>query len=313
MYYIFWGGAVSFLFSLWPLTNLSGPCISPGHQTRIYLMDPAAWPAHPPCYVFDAFRLGGQGWARLRFPASAESCDVPAAAEDDDDDSDDNIDELHCLCNKMQSSVSMVHANKLYLSAVTLSPWQRRQSTGSDATCHHLCLHLGAQSRLSSQNKLCFWMRKSSQDNWGCSSAWDVIAIEHYSVVFPSDLRSGTFDQSSNQWCYHYRCTHTQTSLYILSRLPVLSCLLKGHQQALRGESTKVITTSLCEAERESKLEKLRDRYHRWSTANPMPACGLSGLPDAKRRWVPQDKLSRGSVRSWMVPHMKIHSYDFGI
>ena len=88
------------------------------------------------------------------------------------------------------------------------------------------------------------------------------------------------------------------------------SCLLKGHQQALRGESTKVITTSLCKAERESKLEKLRDRYHHRSTANPMPACGLSGLPDAKRRWVPQDKLSRGSVRSWMVPHMKIHSYE---
>ena len=72
--------------------------------------------------MFDALRLGGQVWARLRFPASAESCDVPAAAEDDDDDSDDNIDELHCLCNKMQSSVSMVHANKLYLSAATLSP-----------------------------------------------------------------------------------------------------------------------------------------------------------------------------------------------
>lgn len=44
-----------------------------------------------------------------------------------------------------------------------------------------------------------------------------------------------------------------------------------------------------------------------------MPACDLSGLPDAKRQWVPQDKLSPGLVRSWMIPHMKIHSYDFGI
>ena len=38
------------------------------------------------------------------------------AAEDDDDDSDDNIDELHRLCNKMQSSDSTVAANSyIYL------------------------------------------------------------------------------------------------------------------------------------------------------------------------------------------------------
>lgn len=81
MYYIFFWGSFLFLFSLWPLTNLSGPCISPGHQTSIYLMDPAAWPAHPQCYVFDAFRLGGQGCdLTFRFQQVPELMS-PAAAE----------------------------------------------------------------------------------------------------------------------------------------------------------------------------------------------------------------------------------------
>lgn len=124
-------------------------------------------------------------------------------------------DELHNLYNKMWGSVSTMNPNKLYLYTETFSPCQKCQN--HEFQCHMssaLFLHLDAQLRLSPQNKLCFWMRKSSQYNWSCWGAWDVILIEHYSEVFPSDLRSGTSNQSSNQWFNHCWCSHTQ-NLYI--------------------------------------------------------------------------------------------------
>lgn len=142
------------LFSLWPLTNLRAHAshLTPRHAS--ISCGPCSLTSTPS--VLCVWCLGWEdrdGTAKVSSKCWKLWC--PCCCRGRWRDSDDNIDELHCLCNKMQSPVSMVHANKLYLSAVTSAP-DRDAKARVHATCHHLCLHLGAQSRLSSQNKLCF-------------------------------------------------------------------------------------------------------------------------------------------------------------
>lgn len=55
--------------------------LDPWYNSSSWNLQPKSrCPAHPLCYVFNALRLGGQRWTRIRFSPSAESCDVPAVA-----------------------------------------------------------------------------------------------------------------------------------------------------------------------------------------------------------------------------------------
>lgn len=134
---------------------------------------------------------------------------------------------LHPHYNKMWGSVLTMDANKLYLPTKTFSPYWKCQNHGFwSHMSSSLFLHLGAQLRLHPQNKLCLWMRKSSEYNWGCWRARDAIPTKDYSEVFLGDLRSGTCNQSSNQWFNHCRCTHTQDLNIHFLQAPNFLCLL---------------------------------------------------------------------------------------